>query len=246
MSSSPRRICVTGAPLSAVCTMPEISARQPEQACLFLVDLDVQRTHLLVPVQLRIAHQRALGAPGRAPGTRSRAPGGVGPEHAELHRKAHRRPELQSQHARRDVWEGLVRVEQRQQLGSHTFALLDAGGHDHELRVARIGQLRQHRQVEARRAGAGVGGEEFASGVLPSTCSKRLTWRSVAANDAPSRMRSSTSSSGRDASGKNCFCTLCMPTAAIRNAAVSGDDPRPAPLHAPVHDPAQPVVDGRS
>jgi hypothetical protein len=152
----------------------DVGAGQAQQPCLVLVDVDLHRADLLVPVELRVTHQRTLAhCVAHAVGDLAHL-GLVGPDDAELHWKTHRRAELQALDPRLHVRQGLVLVEERHQPAAHAFALLDAGGLDDELGEARIRQLRLDGQVEARRAGAGVGGEELDVRILRQALFQQL------------------------------------------------------------------------
>ena len=82
----------------------------------------------------------------------------VGADDAELHREADRRAQLEPGDAHPGLRELLV--GRGHQPRAHALARFQVLGHHDELGIAGVGQLGVERQVEARRAGAGVGGEE--------------------------------------------------------------------------------------
>ena len=78
-------------------------------------------------------------------------------------------------------------------------------------------------------------------------CAPRRAWRSPRwpRRTVPSGSHRSTRISGRLESGKNCFCTLPMPTMPSTKRADGQADGDPAVLHAPVHQRAKARVERR-
>ena len=137
----------------------DVGRREAERTRLVLVQLHLHRAHRVVPVELHVAHLRAgrdhlLHLAGDLAHHLR-----VGTDHAELHRVAHRRPELQARHAHPRLRELLVGCSH--QARTHAFTRFQVLGHHDELGEAGVRQLGIQRQQEARRAGAGIGGEEL-------------------------------------------------------------------------------------
>ena len=119
----------------------DVRGGQAQQPCLVLIDVDLHRADLLVPVQLCVTHQRALAhgiahPVGDLPHLRL-----VGADDTKLDREAHRRAELETQHAGLDVGKGFVFVEQLHEAGAHAFALFRTRRLDDELCEPRVGQF---------------------------------------------------------------------------------------------------------
>ena len=135
-----------------------VRRRESQRARLVLVEVDSQRANRVVPVELDVAHLGARRdhrfdvARDLAHLLRVRA------DDAELYREADRRAELEPRDAHPRVRE-LV-VGHRHQPRAHPFTRLHVLRHHDEHGVARVRQLRIEREIEARLAGAGVGGVE--------------------------------------------------------------------------------------
>ena len=130
---------------------------RPERAGAVLVDLEADRLDLLAPVEVRVddlgvvrhdlAHLLGDGAHLHR----------VGSDHAELHREADRRAELEAVDAgarlrQRAVGERLLEPR------LHPLARLEVLGDDDDLREVRVRQHRVEAEPEARRALADIGG----------------------------------------------------------------------------------------
>ena len=206
--------------------------------------MDLHRANLLVPVQLRVAHQRALAY-------RVAHPVGdlphlclVGPDDAELNRKAHRRAELQTLHARPDVRKGLVLVEKLHQAGANALALRGPRRLDDELGEPWVGQFRLDRQIEARRAGAGVGREELNVRVLRQPSLEQLHLLLGGGEGCAFAQPQVDQQLRPRRSGEELLLHLQHAGAGDAEDQHGEDqDPRPM-LHGPVDDASQPVVDG--
>ena len=99
--------------------------------------------------------------------------------------------------------------QDRVEIARQMLAVLDALGGDHELREVGRRELLIERQVEARRAGADEVDVmiDFRTAFQHRGFEALAPRASVAANEAPSGSRRSTSSSGRSELGKNCCGT---------------------------------------
>ena len=186
--------------------LPSSCEVDAERARLVLVDLEPHRLGELVPVEVDVArvgvgleHLADLLGDG-ADLLRIVA------QHAEHHGIADRRAVLQPLHAGAHRLEAVR--EQRVERGHDALAGLEVLGHDDDLAEVRVGELGHGRQVEARRAGADIGGVEARRrGSCRATARAAALRASVARYEAPCASLRSTISSGRLAVGKNCFCT---------------------------------------
>ncbi|MNF56772.1 hypothetical protein D3C84_382730 [compost metagenome] len=135
-----------------------VGRREAKRARLVLIELHFQRAHRVVPVELEVAHLRV------GPNHLLHVAGnlahhlGIGTYDAELHRVADRRPQLEAGHAHPRLRELLV--SRGHQPLTYPFTCIQVLGHYNELGESRIRQLGVEREIEARCAGAGVGGIE--------------------------------------------------------------------------------------
>jgi hypothetical protein len=204
----------------------------------------LHRADLLVPVQLRVTYQRAL-AHGVAHAVGDLAHLClVGPDDAELDRKTHRRADLEALNTRLDVGQGLILVEELHQSGAHAFALLDTRRLDDELGEPRVGQIRLDRQIEARRPGAGVGGEEFDVRIFRQSCLEQLHL-ALRGGERRALAQPQIHQQFRPRCGGEELLLHRQHAGAGDGEGQhrEGQDPRLV-LHRPVDDAAQPVVDG--
>ena len=213
--SVPSRISVTVRPEISVCSVSATSCgASPERPGAVLVDHQPDRRRHLVPLEVRVADLRVprhrfadlLGDP--ADLHRLVA------DHAELHREADRRPEVEAvdPHPRAGERASATAFSSRALMRSRASVSLEM------ITVsanAGFGSCGIEPEPEAHAALADIGrvcDDVRIAG--SSSASAFSTTRVVAPIDEPSGRRIWRNSSGRSRVGKNCCCTLPKPTIA--------------------------------